>query len=59
MTPAPKTRRRRTTATTTNTANAALSARILNRMFDDFGDRDPIEDYVEVSQRVRSEEMDW
>ena len=34
--------------------------RVLNRAFDEFDpDYDPIEDYVEVAQRVRREEDAW
>lgn len=52
-------KRRRREGSTDFVETPPLNARILNRLFDDFGDRDPVEDYVEVSQRVRSEEMDW
>lgn len=32
---------------------------VLSRLFDDDGDLDPVEDYVEASWRVRSEEASW
>lgn len=37
----------------------ASSARILNRLFDDLGDFDPIDTYAEVSARVRYEDGEW